>query len=186
MTFSLKRDKCACILETAGRGRRFFLLIRTGDTKRFGFGIEWGEFFFVSGTETRGFCSVYLEILVSTAFAKRRISLFLSDEKNPDIELKRIWRMGKQPHYRASLPLIGLWSCYSIGNGHHSDPTQIRRWARSSMNCSDHDAAPLARGDGLTHGTSDNCASEKSPAEVQKNGGPFLIKSEPFSVCVIP
>ena len=36
------------------------------------------------------------------------------------------------------------------------------------MNCSDHDAAPLARGSGLTHGTSDNCASEKSPAEVQK------------------
>ena len=39
------------------------------------------------------------------------------------------------------------------------------------MNCSDHDAAALARGSGLTHGTSDNRASEKSPAEVQKNGG---------------
>jgi len=56
------------------------------------------------------------------------------------------------------------------------------------MNCSDHDAAALARGSGLTHGTSDNRASEKSPAEVQKkmvaqktpnpNHSPFAQPSE--------
>ena len=97
----------------------FFLQIRTGDTGRFGLGIAWGAFFSVSGMETRGFCSVYLEILVFPEFAKRRIMRFFAE--NPGGKLKlTIGGWKSWPHHRASIPLIGLWSCYSIGNGHRT------------------------------------------------------------------